>query len=484
MRRCASCTFDGSWALRCCAATLLVAGLVSCAAQRGSESVLRAEDFVARDAASARGVAEPASGTPGARPPTVGVAQGPAARPWTPVARLSRSQGFSPELGPRGAYDLDVTVDRMRVGRPEPGTEQPEWESAEPRTPGARLIDAKVGEINGESVFVSSILDEAMLARIEREAPGDRPAWRQYVRARVRERLSSRVNDVLLRERARSLLPQEQRQGLFAFLDRVRAAELARAGGSATLANQRLMEREGQSLDEFVARTESVELLNFLFEPLRTRSRVPSVEVEREYERANQRSRVFNPDPVGVYVLALLRAGHESEAARLESMLRAGEPFEKVYQDPSNLYAGDDAGRFRRGIPGDRAQAEIFADDVINEAARGVDVGGWRGPLKRADGRVVFVHLQSIEDNSMSLYEAQYYLASSLQQRRLDDEVGRLIDELRREANFTDEAVMVEQIALAAERMFFGVAQADTAGPMPGASEPQRQPASESGQPR
>lgn len=359
------------------------------------------------------------------------VPEGPIDPPWamptTEPVRLNSSMGFDPALGEVGVLEIAAV----------PGPPKVRQESAPLSAP--VLIDAKVGEINGTPIYASEFFAD-MAARLRAEAQRmDRSAWLRSLDEQIRVKLAQMVKGVLLVAEARASLTPVQRQGLAHFVRRV-AEDIQSANyGSRTLADERLSESQGLTLDEMVRLEEERILIGHGLMTVRNRVRVSDTDVRREYQRQQSR---FNPPPVArVWVIRVPNTDKEG-LDEVRTALDAGTPFVDVAQRPVNRsFAG---GLQELTFTGDYKQANLFTSASLNDAARSLLPGAWAGPVQITGDTSAWIYLEEIRRTSIPYYEAQATLREELWWRRYQEEETRYLSQLMRGANEMD----VEDIVL------------------------------------
>lgn len=419
-----------------------------------SPRALVAEDFIGRDGSVA-------SAGVGQRGATAGLPANQSGssdhdtemtRVWKPVAGLSRGQGFSPDLGPRGAMELSV-----HTGPPVLAQSQPQ-DTAAAQRPAGRLVDAKIGDVHGVPIYVSEFFDDAFLARIRAEAPSvaDRPKWRGWVREQTQRKLRGQIVDILLRERARSQLTSRQRQGLLGMLERYQSDLQSNALGTRAAADRRLRELTGQSLEEAVRDRENRVLIELELHDVFRRAVVPSAEIQRWYDRLDRESNLFTPNPVIQLRLVRVPKSNQQSIDAVRTQLDDGTSFLDIAASEFNEFRRDDGGLWRADITGPLSEASPFQSSLepVNELVRQVSPGQWRGPAE-TEAHLNWVYLDRIEDNTMSLYDAQYYLTNRLRQDRFIEDRDRHIERLKSDVNFVEEEAMIDRLVIAVETMFF-----------------------------
>ncbi|MEL6328857.1 MAG: hypothetical protein AAFR38_04290 [Planctomycetota bacterium] len=287
-----------------------------------------------------------------------------------------------------------------------------------------RLLDAKVGEINGRAIFASEFL-EPISGRLRAEARRlPLPQWRAEAAQRIAQRLRGELTDELLRAEALSRLDAGQRQGLRAFLERVRTQLLSQNLGSRELATQRLAETEGLTEEEFLQRRGDTELVRLTINrEIESRINVSWRDVVRRYNRDSER---WNPPPTARLRLIRVGASDEAGAETIASMLASDKTFVEVASDRPNRFNVSEGGLREIEYSGPYDEATFFNIEEINEAARGLEIGGTAGPIRLSSG-IWWVHLESIESASIPLYEAQLAILAEIRAERRDAERERFI---------------------------------------------------------
>jgi hypothetical protein len=298
----------------------------------------------------------------------------------------------------------------------------------EPVAPdGLALIEAKVGDINGKPIYLSSFF-EPIEARLEAEAERLRlSAWRREAAQVIAQRLDGLIADELLRAEALSALSPQQRQGLRAFLTNFRDDILTQNLGSAQLASRR-----GQSLDQALRDKEIETLVSLtLFQEVNKRVNVSWRDIRQRYERDFEQ---YNPPPTAVFRLIRVPSANETAVAEISAKLENGESFGVVATDPANTFFVEDGGLARRPFEGEFAEGEFFPAEDLNQKARSLSEGETTGPFALGNF-TCWLTLEGIEQESISLYDAQLRINRDLLvERRTEartEYLNKLIDRAR-----------------------------------------------------
>jgi len=323
--------------------------------------------------------------------------------------------------------DLPLVATPGRPGPSAPGTGNgfAEASPADPLSPvGEVLVDAKLGDINGRPIYAESFLGP-LSGRLSAEAAVRPPAaWAAFASRLIQDRMRLMVQDELLRAEALSRLSPEEKQGLRAFVSGLRDTLISQNYGSAALAESTLLEERGLTSSEFMERQESEILVNeTLRREISGRVQVSWRDIRQRYERDADR---YRPPPLARFrVLAVGRDDAEAVSAALD----AGEPFAELAAGPLNRFNRDAGGVVEVELTDDGGAPELFGADAINELAVGLPPGAWAGPVEFGS-RTYWVFLESVEDRTVELYDAQLEIERAIRSTRENAEIRRLFADL------------------------------------------------------
>lgn len=286
-----------------------------------------------------------------------------------------------------------------------------------------RLVESKVGDINGLPIFASEFL-EPLSGTFEVNARRlSRRDWINEASNDITRELNELVLDELLRAEAADRLTPEQQFGLAAFLEVVRRNLLSQSYGSRELAARRLAEQRGQTEEEFLDEQRQSALVQLTIEEqIQGRVSVSSRDVQQRYERDIDR---YVRPPLASYRLISVRATDAEARRAVEQRLASGEPFESVAASDLNRFSQATAGAREVEVIGERSSAELFGP-ALNAAAQTVEVGGVAGPIE-AGASVFWITLESIQTRSRSLYDAQLEIESEIRAERTQEELQRFL---------------------------------------------------------
>lgn len=369
---------------------------------------------------------------------------GPAPQPDLVVAevRTATPEGMRQGLVDVGSY----------VGEPPAPVSDPE--PVEKRV----LVDAKVGDLNGKPIYANEFLAK-LKDRLVAEVPKNpRDKWMDLAASLITLKLRNDLQDDLFAEEAKQRLPAQTRAGLFNFMQRFREDLLSRNRGVLALAERRIGESREQTIEQYEEDQLQKALVDLTQRRLLFRVNVSWFDIETYYERNWER---FNPPPTAVLRRIVVGTGDTDAAGEVTRRLEAGEPFADVAQIPGNLYGSDS--RFEKRFEHTRdhpftlddfRHASFFSVDAYNEAIRGLDPGGWVGPIEH-DGRLAWFFLETIEQESTSIYDAQAEIKETLRIRKFREEQDRQFFSLLRQAGITDfDEIVARLLDIAAERYY------------------------------
>ncbi|GJM18030.1 MAG: hypothetical protein DHS20C14_02430 [Phycisphaeraceae bacterium] len=294
------------------------------------------------------------------------------------------------------------------------------------------LVDAKVGDINGHPIYAGAFL-APLEARLIAEA--DRlPArqWHMLADREIKRALDQLVTDELLRAEALAGLNEEQRQGLRAFLENAQQAFVSENRGSERLAEKRLLESEGQTLEDRKRDEESNTLVRLnLSREIVQRVHVSRRDIEQRYERDFE---LYNPPPLARFRLIRAFTSETAKIAAIRDALASGKAFAEIASGELNSFRPDEGGVQEVRVEGEFADTEFFGAEALNELAKTLSPGQWEGPIEFGS-LTGWLLLETIEQESTSLYDAQLKIEQELtierRQEELDKYINRLIERAR-----------------------------------------------------
>ncbi len=348
---------------------------------------------------------------------------GPAAAPGEPARESAEVVALEPT--PRSVLDVPSPAPAVPREEPRPadaltpvaaspGPARPA--TARPAASGERVrVDAMVGQINGRPLYASSFfqtMDARLRAEAERRTPED---WLAYARDEIRRALRDRVRDELLLAEVESSLTPAQRAGVVTFVRSLRDGLVSENRGSQALADRRLIEEQGISLEEAVEARKNEELIrSWLRRILQNQVYVPFRDVRLRYERDRD---VYNPPARASLRMIRAPADDTERVAAIAEALSANEPFEEIARQLGS-FSPDSGGLLERVLDGPYEEAALIGIPDLNAAAQRLTPGGIAGPIE-VGSNVYWIRLESIAAAGRSLYETQTQIQDQLFSERV-----------------------------------------------------------------
>ena len=432
-----------------CAGTLLFAvGCFNTPKTNGSRTqspeTLTMDDFIAPDATASQ---RPEQADSVSSAPTTAPAEERETRLVrdADITLSSSSASENPTARP-----VEIPSPSAQIPDQESGVDASEPPSAQASTRRLQLLDAKVGDVNGKPIFASSFfepIEARLLAEAERLPPNE---WRASAGRIMSRRLDGIIADELLRAEALAALTPNQRVGLQAFLSNFRNNLLSENLGSSQLAERRLQENQGITLDEALRQKEVDTLVQLtLIREINRRVNVSWRDIEQRYERDIDE---FSPPPTAVLVVirAFKDEGEKVEAIR--TRLDAGEVFAEIAASDLNNYNSDQQGVQRVRLSGSFEETRFFGPDTLNDATRGLSLGEWTGPIELGSS-VYWIQLSDLEQESVSLYDAQLKIQRDLTLERREQAREQYFKRLEERARVsTRDEVLMRLFEIAEQR--------------------------------
>ena len=359
-------------------------------------------------------------------------------RVWRP-AETEPDRVGTLDLGPSGVLEVQTSAGSGSAA----DSGAPALEEA--------LLDEKIGEINGTPIFARSFL-EPKAARLRAEAKGTPLAqWERGARKQISDSLGEEIQTILLREHGLTLVPRERRVGLLSVLERSRAEEISTSRGSEALLRRQL-EAEGQSLEELAQDHLSTVLIQIALRTAFERAQVSSSDIERSYRR-DERER-YNPEPTAEFYIIQVPARSQASIDAVRSALASGQAFSQVARMPANLFAQAQGGRLVAPLAESLDQTQVHYNADVDAAAKALQPGEVAGPIE-AIGSMWWIKFEAMHRRSIPLYEAQLYIEETLRTEFRNEEIGRLIRQLKESASFTSEPEMVDRLVRIAREWYY-----------------------------
>ncbi|GJQ30204.1 MAG: hypothetical protein HBSAPP03_20880 [Phycisphaerae bacterium] len=321
----------------------------------------------------------------------------------------------------------------------------------------AVLIDAKVGDVNGRPILVRTFFEtgtptqEALGPRLAAEArTRDRAAWLTYAREQINRRLDEYIRDELLRAEALSSLTPQERQGLFAVVERIQADMRREAGGTREQLKRQLETERGLTVDQWARKTEQMILVRRELERKINRGiNVSWRDIEQAYY-GRFRTTYQHPPRYRLY-LVIIPNTQTADRAAFEQGLASGRAFDELAGSTLNRHQNNRGGLEVREVPGDLAATTFFPNPALDAAAKALGEGQTSDPVDLGDS-TAWVHLAGI-DPTPTLYGAQLDIEGRLRTERSNAAIDRYLLRLQGKANVSSVPQMrARLLQIAAER--------------------------------
>lgn len=333
--------------------------------------------------------------------------------------------------GPAGEREIERTLEKLPravivAGTP-PATSQP----------ASYTLDGMVGQVNGQPIYAYTFFEpiHEQLATIGRREP--RLVFQQRARELIIKRLDEIVFDALILGEAERDLSSQEQQGLQNMLKEQREEFLRQFGqGSLALANARLGEREGMTLDQKMTATrQKIIVQRYLRQKLLPKINVTRKDIERYY---NDHLKEYNP-PAG-RTLRVIRAMDAAAADKIDKLLHAGTPFADVAGSRINQYLPEQRGLLQDTNSGEK----IFGPEPLNEALAKLKPGQ-HSPRVQLGESSWWVFLESINaGKARPLRDAQLEIEELLRRQRFQMLSQRYRQRLMSEGSFNSLDEMTE----------------------------------------
>lgn len=351
-----------------------------------------------------------------------------------------------------GVEGIDTRVGEPALEQPGQIVPPPGQEEAapapEPIDPGGMtLVDAKIGDLNGVPILARNWL-EPMGSRLRAESAGKtRAQWRAFAAETINQELIFDLRDELYLAEARSTLTAQQKAGLRVFLKRFEKDVVRGSYGSQTLADEQLRASSGRGLDEALRERERMALIQTqvrqkVWDRVQVSQRDLALEYEKNYE-------TYNPPPRAVFRLIRVST---SDATAIEEIGAAvgSKPFGELAEDDRNTRKEEAVVELK----GTYEQTEFFGIEALQEAALSLTPGQTAGPIE-AGPFTYWLHLDRIDAESRTLYQAQRELRDQITSERRREEERRYLLRLFERAGISNVDELVMQLVDVAERWYY-----------------------------
>lgn len=312
------------------------------------------------------------------------------------------------------------------------------------------LLDAKVGDVNGKPIFTNSFFDpieDRLIAESARLTPTQ---WYRSAGQTIANRLDGIIADELLRAEALASLTPTQRVGLQAFLSNFRNNLLSQNLGSAQLASRRIQQDEGVTLDEALRQKEVDTLVQLtLITEINRRVNVSWRDIKQRYERDID---LFSPPPTANFRVIRAFSSDTDTVVQITTQLNDGVAFLKIAASPLNNFNTDSDGYHTVLIEDSFENTKFFGADILNEKTQQLSIGESVGPIELGS-TLYWIRLMDIEQESISLYDAQLQIQRDLNIERRREAQVEYFDRLRSRAKISSrDEVLLRLLEIAEDR--------------------------------
>ncbi len=313
------------------------------------------------------------------------------------------------------------------------------------------LLDAKVGDVNGKPIFTNSFfapIEPRLIAEAKRLSMTD---WRAAAGKIIANRLNGIIADELLRAEALTALTPTQRVGLQAFLSNFRNNLLSENLGSSQLANRRIQQTEGITLDEALEQKELDTLVQLtLIAEVNRRVHVSWRDIKQRYGRDIDQ---FSPPPTAVFRVIRAFKNDAEKIEQITTQLADGVDFLKIAAGPLNNYNTDADGLHTVFIEDTYEQTKFFGADQLNEQTQKLAVGQWVGPIELGS-TMYWIKLMDIKQETISLYDAQLMIQQDLTAERRQEAYEQYLEGLNDRAPVTNRDEVLMRLLEIAEKRY------------------------------
>ncbi len=314
------------------------------------------------------------------------------------------------------------------------------------------LLDAKVGDINGHPIYVNEFfapIKDLLIAEASRQNSAN---WGRVAARTIATRLDGIIADELLRAEALASLSQKQRLGLRSFLKGFRNDLLSKNLGSSELANQRILEEQGLTLDEALRQQEVDTLIrSTLYREINRRVNVSWRDIKQRYERDIDK---YIPPPTANFRRIRVFTTDTEQIAEITKMFDDGASFKDVARSKLNTFKPDEGGLESFPIKDSYGTTKFYGIDELNEQAWALSEGDHAGPFE-AGSSTYWLKLRSIDQESITLYDAQLPIQREITIERRQVEQREYLERLLDRAHFSSrDDLLIQLIGVAEERYF------------------------------
>jgi len=253
--------------------------------------------------------------------------------------------------------------------------------------------------VNGRPIFANEILEPIadQLLILSEEVQFDVSAFKNVAKRHIASQMQAVVKSELLVSEAKAGMTIEEKQGIFAYLQRVREDMASTEGGSQSAVTRKLLDEEGQTVDEYLDyKQQQVLIEQLLREKVSPHIQVTWRDVMREWEK-NKSS--FNT--AGEVILGMIRVSSEEDIAIVTESFNRHDSFASV----AAAIGISNGGIWETFEIGEGGLAEIDVSDSILPSIVDLKKGDIAGPVEIGSARCWFTVIELTEPKIGSVWD-------------------------------------------------------------------------------
>jgi hypothetical protein len=304
------------------------------------------------------------------------------------------------------------------------------------------IVEALVGQVNGRPIFANEILEPIadQLLILSEEVQFDVSAFKNVAKMHIASQMQAVVKSELLVSEAKAGMTIEEKQGIFAYLQRVREDMASTEGGSQSAVTRKLLDEEGQTVDEYLDyKQQQVLIEQLLREKVSPHIQITWRDVMREWEK-NKSS--FNT--AGEVILGMIRVSSDEDIAIVTESFDRHDSFASV----AAAMGISNGGIWETFEIGEGGLAEIDVSDSILPSIVDLKKGEIAGPVEIGSARCWFTVIELTEPKIGSVWDpdTQMRLRDYLFGVQSMIEENRFLERILAEGSYDEFNSMVDRI--------------------------------------
>ena len=304
------------------------------------------------------------------------------------------------------------------------------------------VVESLVGQVNGRPIFANEILEPIadQLLIFSEEIQHDTTAFKNGAKQLIASQMQAVVKSELLLSEAKSGMTVEEKQGLFAYLQRVREDMASSEGGSQSAVTRQLLDEEGQTVDEYLDyKQQQVLIEQLLREKVSPHIQVTWRDVKRDWEKNKG-----NLNVAGKITLGMIHVSSEEDIEVVTSSFARGDSFATVATSVGMENDGvwDSFEVDATGLEG------IDVADSIKSHIVGLEESEVVGPIQIGSSMYWFTVVEMNEPQTASIWDpqVQLFLRERLFGIQSMIEEKRFLDRILADGSYDEFNAMVERI--------------------------------------